>query len=162
MALILASAFLTTNRQMQARLALCEAMTVLLLHQNKFPSLSQALPDLEVTGAMATNNISPHAKSEAMQQKPIDSPTRHFATTPTSTKPKTLLELADGDIDLLDESTFSNSAIENTHIEIDRFLDDHSSQPNSDASFAFKVLSQQQVFRNIHRKIVDLILVSGP
>ena len=146
---------------MQARLALCEAMTVLLLHQNKFPPLSQALPDLEVTGAMATNSISPHAKSEAMQQKLIDSPTRHIATTPTSTKPKTLLELADGDIDLLDESTFSNSAIENTHIEIDRFLDDNSSQPNSDASFAFKVLRQEQVLRTVYQKIVDLILVSG-
>jgi hypothetical protein len=122
----------------QARLALCEAMTVLLLHQNVAPLQKSALPILEVSTTLTICNIDP--KSDMIGETTFDSP-----ATPNMTKPKTLLELADGDIDMLDDSAMSNSAVENSNIEIEYFVDDDASKPMSETSFALKESPEIQV-----------------
>jgi hypothetical protein len=151
------NSFYDSHHNPQARLALCEAMTVLFLHQNKVPpQVQSAISNLEVRTSLAINNISPNAKSDACEHTMVDSNSRQFLPTPTMTKPKTLLELADGDIDLLDETNLSTSAVENSQIEIDSFADADPTIPVLQTSFALKDSPEIQVLRSHSIKLVSV------
>jgi hypothetical protein len=101
---------------------MCEAMAVLFLYQNKVPTVTECEePDLPIDLDIATEANVPNHKSGIIGQSNIGL-IRHISKT-SAIKQKTLLELAHGDIDLLDDLNTSNSALENTHIEIDGFID---------------------------------------
>jgi hypothetical protein len=103
-------------------------LTVLLLHQTKFPPPAQSpLLGPKVDSTAMSKDAVLHLGLTPIHQKPIESPTGV-----NSIKPKTLMELAQGGFDLLDgESTTSKSALENTDIQtecvIDCALPDHMS-----------------------------------
>jgi hypothetical protein len=110
-------------RKFQARLALCEAITVLFLHQNKSPS--SALPKSDESKVdLGPKIMLDNHQASAIERDSLDLASRDIIPSQKSMKPKTLLELAQGDFDLLDEPTPSNSALENTHIEIECIVDE--------------------------------------
>ena len=110
-------------RKFQARLALCEAITVLFLHQNKSPSSALPKSDESKVDLGPKIMLDSHQAS-AIERDSLDLASRDIIPSQKSMKPKTLLELAQGDFDLLDEPTPSNSALENTHIEIECIVDE--------------------------------------
>jgi hypothetical protein len=102
----------------QARLALCEAIAALLLNQTKLPPPATALSETTVASTIKTEAANCTTVVDDKIQT-IESAISEVAATPRKMRPKTLLELAQGEFDLLDESVSSNSALENTHIEIE-------------------------------------------
>jgi hypothetical protein len=118
----------------------------LFLHQNTNPSpVPSAFPEIHVDSAFKPEVITTRNKSSPMETQNSNSALRMVAAAPKSMKPKTLLELAQGDFDLLDESTTSNSALENTHIEIDRIIDEHNPQMTTSESFIQMSLPKELV-----------------
>jgi hypothetical protein len=117
----------------------------LLLHQNKvpFPSVAEFdVADLAIDLNMVAEANVPNHKSGMIAQANIDS-IRQLSR-PKNMKQKTLLELAQGDVDLLDDLNTSNSALENTHIEIDGFID-NALQSISAPAHAQMTAPQEQV-----------------
>ena len=116
------------------------------LHQNKYPPpVPSAFPEIHVDSAFKPEVITTRNKSSPMETQNPNSALRMVAATPKSMKPKTLLELAQGDFDLLDESTTSNSALENTHIEIDCIIDERNPQMTASESFTQMSLPKELV-----------------
>lgn len=138
-------------RTLQARLALCEAITVLFLHQNKSPpSVPSALPESnesKVDRAFGPKVLVDNQLSSAIEKDSADLASKNMIAVQKSMKPKTLLELAQGDFDLLDEPTPSNSAIENTHIEIECIVDEALLQHNTATSLADMNSNQELVMQ---------------
>jgi hypothetical protein len=138
-------------RKLQARLALCEAITVLFLHQNKSPPIvPSALTESnesKVDWALGPKVMVDNQLASAIEKDSVDLASKDIIPVQKSMKPKTLLELAQGDFDLLDEPTPSNSALENTHIEIECIVDEALVQHNTVASLALMNSTQELVVR---------------
>jgi len=98
--------------------------------------------DLAIDLNMVAEANVPNHKSGMIAQANIDS-IRQLSR-PKNMKQKTLLELAQGDVDLLDDLNTSNSALENTHIEIDGFID-NALQSISASAHAQMTAPQEQV-----------------
>ena len=100
------------------------------------------MADLAIDLNMVAEANVPNHKSGMIAQANIDS-IRQLSR-PKNMKQKTLLELAQGDVDLLDDLNTSNSALENTHIEIDGFID-NALQSISAPAHAQTTAPQEQV-----------------
>ena len=100
------------------------------------------MADLAIDLDMVAEANLPNHKSGMIAQANIDS-IRQLSRL-KNMKQKTLLELAQGDVDLLDDLNTSNSALENTHIEIDGFIG-NALQPISAPAHAQMTAPQEQV-----------------